>query len=126
MIQDILDKSRQLTIHICSGIVSSEELLDAVKVLYDTGLTPNHLWDMTGADMSAITVETMRKIAELAKSRSSSVVGGRTVLVSSSSLTFGLSRMYEAFAESAGLKSEVRAFSTREEAEKWLIAPPEE
>ena len=120
MISDQVDILRDLTVHTCSGAVTGEDLLCAVKALYDDGPTLKHLWDMTNAEVSSVDGPKLRQIADFAKSSAPSGVGGRTAIVAPSNLAFGLGRMYEAFARSAGIKTEVRVFRSLGEGRDWL------
>lgn len=120
MIENIRDREKQLTVHILSGEISIQDLIDAVKQLYDSAPTPNHLWDLTAADMSKIEGEELQDLANFAKQASPSRVGGRTALVDTRDLGFGLSRMYRVFAEVSDQRVEIGVFRSREEAEKWI------
>lgn len=126
MISKCIDSEKQLTIHICSGTILPEELLDAIKVLYDLDPTPNHLWDITDADLSQIEGFELADLAKFVKEYVPARIGGRTAFVSATDLGFGLARMYEVFAENAGLRVEVSVFRSRRQAEIWISAAPGE
>ncbi|MBN1833631.1 MAG: hypothetical protein JW896_16125, partial [Deltaproteobacteria bacterium] len=102
MIHQHIKSGKLLTIHICSGTILKQELINAVKALYDSEPSLNHLWDFTETDLSQIKGDDLKDIAEFAKQYAPTRIGGRTALVSDSALGFGLARMYEAFAENAG------------------------
>jgi len=120
MLKEFLDEQHQLTVHVFTGVVVGKELIEAVKALYASGPTPNHLWDLTEADISAVKSDDLQEIALIAKQSSPSRRAGRTAIVSTSDLGFGLSRMYSTFAEMSGHSAEVRSFRSREEAEAWI------
>ena len=122
MIREHIESERQLTIHICSGIILKQELIDAVKALYDSETTPNHLWDITDSDFSQITGIELEGVAKFAKQCAPTRIGGRTAFVATDDLGFGLARMYEVFAEQVGQRVEIRVFRSRKKAEKWLSA----
>jgi len=124
MIRDHKDIDKQLTVHTCSGIISVKELLGAVKTLYDAGPTPNHIWDMTDADLSQIEGKELRKIAQFSRSYAPSGRDGRTAIVSSTDLSFAFGRMFETFSELSGQKVEVKVVRSIREAEDWIFAPP--
>jgi len=124
MIRDHKDIDKQLTVHTCSGIISIEELLGAVKTLYDTGPTPNHIWDMTDADLSHIKGKELQKIAQFARKYAPSGRDGKTAIVTSTDLSFAFGRMYETFADLSGQKVEVKIFRSIREAEDWIFATP--
>ncbi|MGW8248893.1 MAG: hypothetical protein ACWGOV_12380 [Acidiferrobacterales bacterium] len=120
MLEEFVDEERQLTIHIFTGEVLGKDVIEAVKALYASGPTLNHLWDLTDADMSAVKSEDLQEIALIAKQSSTSGRNGRTAIVSNSDLGYGLSRMYGSFAEMSGHSTVVRSFRTRKEAEEWI------
>ena len=62
----------------------------------------------------------MKDIALVAMQLAPSRFGGRTAIVATSDFTFGLGRMYEAFAEFTDLGFELKIFRSRNEAEIWL------
>ena len=120
MINKDIDSERQLTIHVLYGRILIQELSDAVKELYNSGPTLNHLWDLTEADLSQIRGDDLRKLATFVKRYAPARVGGRTALVAINDLGFGLSRMYEVFAEISDQQVEIKVFRSRKEAEKWI------
>lgn len=126
MIHQHIESERQLTIHTCSGTILKQELIDAIKVLYASECTPNHLWDLTETDLSQIKGNDLQEIAEFAKQNAPTRIGGRAALVSASNVGFGLARMFEVFAENAGLPVEIDVFRSPREAEEWISAIPGE
>ena len=120
MIEDRVDSEKDLTVHTCTGTITAEELLDAVKALYDEGPTPNHIWDMTGADVSGLAGTDLKQLAQFAKQYAPPRQGGRTAIVSETDHAFGLGRMYEAFSEFAGHQSQISVFRSLEEADAWI------
>lgn len=120
MLEEYTDDDNELTVHVFTGVVSADDLIEAVKALYASGPTPNHLWDLSNADVSSIQSDHLKDIASLAKQAAPGGRSGRTAIVSASDLGFGISRMYGAFAEMSGQSVEVRSFRSRKEAEDWI------
>ena len=100
MIDQRTDDTKQLAIHTCSGKISAEDLIDAIKSLYEKDPTPNHLWDMREADLTRLTSEDVKRIALFAKNYAPARVGGKTAVVAPQDIAFGLSRMFGVFVES--------------------------
>jgi hypothetical protein len=84
-----------LTILTVIGIPTIEELIHAFENFMKHDVTPYLLWDFTDADLSQITQKGMEEIIAVAKSKAHLRKNGRTALVVSQDLSFGLSRMYE-------------------------------
>jgi acyl CoA:acetate/3-ketoacid CoA transferase len=122
MVHQHIESEKLLTVHICSGTILKQELINTVKALYDSEPTPNHLWDLTETDFSKINADDLKDIAEFAKQYAPTRIGCRTALVAASALGFGLARMYEAFSENTGQCVEISVFHSRKEAEEWISA----
>ena len=120
MITHEVDTERELTVHTCRGIMAAEDLISAIQALYDSVPTHHHLWDLTEADLSHVTGQDVREIAEFPTKYVPARVGGKTAIVSPSDAAFGLGRMYEALAGSAGQKATIRVFRSLAEANAWL------
>jgi len=121
MIRRRIDKARQLTFHLCEGKISVEELATEIRAPYQEEPTPDHLWDLSAADVSAIGSQELDQLAKIAKIADSSGAGRKTAIVTPTDLGFGLSRMYQVFVEMAGLRVKVGVFRTRKEAEDWFV-----
>lgn len=122
MISDYIDKEKELTIHVLSGTILVDDLIGIVKSMYDSETTPNHLWDLTEANVSQIQADDLDRLATFAKTYSPTRIGHRTAFVSTSDLGFGLSRMYQIFAELAKQRVLIGVFRSREEAEQWILS----
>ena len=122
MIHQRIESERQLTINTCSGTILKQEVINVIKMHYASEPIPNHLWDITEADLSQINTDDLQDIVEFTKQYVPTRMYGRTALVSASSLGFGLARMYKAFSENAGLKIEINVFRSHEEAKEWMFA----
>ncbi len=120
MIKDEIDRQRQLTVHTCSGKITFEELQDAVKQLYDGEPTANHLWNLEQADVSGISVEDITRLARFAKEYAPSRRSGKTAIVSSKDLGFGMARVYEIYADLVEQTVQLKTFRALEEAYSWL------
>ena len=115
-----ITKDGGLTVHEVTGPVSEVEMYDALERFYNKEPTALLLWDMSQADVSHVTSEILhrfvKKSAELGVSRQ----GGRTAVIASDDLQFGLARMSEAFSKMESALYSFSAFRTKEEALQWL------
>jgi hypothetical protein len=114
------DTDRDLTIHDVAGPVSEEEMYDALENFYKREPTALLLWDMSQADVSQVTTETLQRFLRKSTQLGGSLQGGRTAVIASEDLQYGLARMYEAFAEIESAPYSFRAFRSRQEALQWL------
>jgi hypothetical protein len=115
------DEYQDLTLHDVTGLVSEEEMYDALENFYKREPTALLLWDMSQADVSHVTPDILqkfvRKSTELAVRRQG---GGRIAVVASEDLQYGLARMSGVFAEMESAPYSFSAFRSRQEALQWL------
>ena len=120
MIKRSRSEERGLTVYVCSGVVTLEELTAVAGAFYASDPTPRALLDFSGADLSHLPADGMRRLAEFSKERAHARTGGRTAILAGDPVGFGLGRMYEAFADITGQQIEIRVFQDRADAERWL------
>jgi len=77
------------------------------------------LWDIRGADTSAIDRHGLVTIADYMKDHGGARGRGKTAIVAASDLDFGVSRMYEGISAST-TPVELRVCRSTDEAERWL------
>jgi len=121
MIRTHVDSNKQLTTHTLIGKITVDDLLAEIKKFYDTDPTPNNLWNLLDADVSTIQTLDIKRLSQFPREYVPSRVGGKTILLSSHHLAYGLSRMYEMYAKIAGQRVEIQVFRSLEDAEAWLV-----
>lgn len=114
------DEDRDLTIHDVAGPVSEEEMYDALENFYKREPTALLLWDMSQADVSQVTTETLQRFIRKSTQLGGSRQGGRTAVIASEDLQYGLARMSEVLTEIESAPYSFRAFRSRQEALRWL------
>ena len=114
------DEDTDLTSFTVSGTVAVEEILGAIQTFAHE---PSRLvmWDFLAADLSALFTRQVQGVAMEAGSQPVERSSGKTALVASSDLTYGLARMYESLSSDRPSAAEHRVFRTRDEALKWLL-----
>lgn len=117
--------THDLTLRIARGPLTAEEILAALRSYYSGPVTSLLLWDARDADLSALTGQDIRSIVDTVSGYLDPRAGGKTALVFTSDLGFGLGRMFDAYLESALTKVENRSFRSLPEALAWLGVPPD-
>ena len=113
-----------LTIHKITGALTVEEACDELDRYYAAGrFTMRILWELTGADISSWQREHITRLIYKVKEYSHLREGGKTALVLSRDLDFGISRMYQAYAAGERLEFEIEVFRDMEKAKEWLGVP---
>jgi len=120
MIRTSIDKRKHLTTHILIGKITVEDLLAEIKKFFDTEPTEHNLWNLLDADVSAIDSVDIKKLSRFPLEHTPSRVRGKTAIVAADDLSYGLSRMYQTWAEIEGQKVQIQVFRSLENAQAWL------
>ena len=117
-----IDSENDMTVFTVIGKVTANELVAAISDFYENYVTSNILWDLTKGDLSEIRSSDVELIANLSVKYAEKRSSGKTAIVGSDDLAFGLSRMYEITKELVKLPFETQAFRDIDKAFKWLLS----
>jgi len=117
-----IDSENDMTVFTVIGKVTANELVAAISDFYENSVTSNILWDLTKSDLSEIRSSDVELITNLSVKYAEKRSSGKTAIVGSDDLTFGISRMYEMTKEIAKLPFETKAFRDIDKAFKWLLS----
>lgn len=120
-IQKTINKEDGITTFTVSGEFLYDQIIDVVKQFYLSEFTLHIVFDLTNADMSAITADQMENIVSVAKRYAHLREGGKTAFVMSSELGYGLARMYEAYSQVRDHPIAHHVFRNMEEAMSWMM-----
>lgn len=121
-----IDPEKDLTIHAASGAISADEILGRIRSYYGGEVTSLIMWDLTDADLRSLTASDVQQFVDLTNSLTAPRAGGKTALVVSTTLTFGLGRMYELSKDVAADQIGRKTFRDRKTALEWLGVPAED
>jgi hypothetical protein len=121
IIDTSIDIDRQLTIHTVTGEVLPEEVSVKIKTYNESGPTKFILWDFSQATLNKIPSRQVESFVTLTKQYSSLRKGGKTALVFSSDLGFGLGRVYDIHQDLVESEIPHMTFRSKELALKWLL-----
>ncbi len=113
-------KDENLTIFTASGELTFSEQMDALRSFYDGEPTPYVIWDFRQISGNRISSAELRNIIEFVKRHTQKRTTGRTALVTSSDLDFGLSRMGAIISDLELLPWTIRPFRDLDEALNWI------
>jgi len=104
----------------CTGAVTLDEVLDHFHELETDPKTPNRLDVLLDLDGMTTVPESqdLREVTQAVKRLTGQVTFGSCAIVASRDVVFGMSRMFEVFAE--GLFGRTHVFRERRDAERWL------
>ena len=117
-IKTSIDNQHDLIIHVVSGDLTSQEMLDRLEFSYQSTPTKQILWDLTNGAWLRISGLELR--GTVGKAKKYSKKGTKMALVISQKIDFGYGRMYEMYSDIAGNESEIGCFQKKRDAEKWL------
>jgi hypothetical protein len=117
------DRSKDLISHVCTGKISIDEILTAVKKYFSGEVTKDVLWDFAEADVDMRQPEIDRLIIylrtippeELEKRR-----GGRVAIVAPKEYVFGIMEQFKGWSEMWDAPFEFQMFYHADEALGWL------
>ena len=119
-IETTFDLSKDLTIITAVGKMEADDFRRWTTDYYDGTVTRLHLWDISRADLSEITVENIEENIIITKNVSNLRRGGKTAFVTPKDLEFGIGRMGEMRYEIAIDTIEYQTFRTFDKAKAWL------
>jgi len=115
-----LEQEKDLSVFTVVDDVDAKQILDEV-LGFLTG-EPTHLvlWDLRAGSLTRVTPSGFRMIAERATEMAYRRKGGRTAIVCSTDVDYGLSRMFQAFAELLQAPVEFTVSRDIVSAREWL------
>jgi len=121
------DRSKNLTIHACTGEISVDEILTALRKFWFGEVTKAVLWDMVEAEQNLHEPEIYKIDTFLQQIQRQKLGykrrGGKTALVGASQYIFRILRQFKAWADGVGdIAFEFQVFNDIEEAMQWLTS----
>lgn len=120
MIHSEVDKKLDLTINNCVDEISLKDIEDKIDQFYNGEPTLHVLWDFTQAILPSMSTEQVEILSYQVTEKGHSRDGGKTAIVASQDLVFGLGRMFGSLSSSKNHIAEVRVFRSSEEAIAWI------
>ena len=119
-----VDKSKNLTIYTLTGELTIDEIHEAVKSFWEAHeLTLNALWDARRAKLTNLESSDMESITAFIGQythRFEERKGGKSAVVASSDLQYGLSRILGTLYEIKDFPTKLQTFRQMDEAMEWL------
>ncbi len=115
-----VDNDKQLTTYTVIGEISFEEVMSTLKQFLEGQPTMNVLWDFRKGSMAQLTSGDLERIADYAMLHSEKRAGGKTAVVVSRDLEYGLARVLDTLRDIRKLPYQLEIFRSVEEANQWL------
>ncbi|WP_224983927.1 hypothetical protein [Geomonas agri] len=114
--------SPDLQVMLVTGKLEHAELM-ALIAEYGPKIRRHLVWDLNQADLGSLSGDEFHMVAALLlKSLTNRVPGGKTALVATKDLTYGMSQMYGTIASLSQLPFSYAVFRSMEEAMEWIAA----
>jgi hypothetical protein len=123
MIEMSISQDGKLAVHTCVGKITVDDIVQETEALREAGAPKNSLWDLREADLTEISTEDIESLARMMKETLPDELSGKTAIVVTGDLGFGLGRAYEAYADVTKQPEDIMVFRTIEEAHEWLGPP---
>ena len=120
LVKTEVDHEKQLTVKTVTGNPSFEESMTAFRQFYEGNLTRKVLWDFRKASLSRISSNHIEIILDYIRQHAEKRAGGKTAILISKDLEYGMSRMIQSLIELKGIPIETEIFRSIEEAVHWL------
>jgi hypothetical protein len=114
------EKQGNLTTTTVSGVLDADGIVDTIRRFYDGEPTDLVLWDLSRAEFDELSSEDVHRIARTTTMYADRRPQGRTALVFSEDVGFGLGRMFGSLQEVSDSPVRHRSFRSLEEAMAWL------
>jgi len=119
-----VDKTKNLTIYTLTGELTLDDIQNAIKSFWEAhDLTLNALWDVRSAKLTHLKSSDIEGITALIgqySHRFEERKGGKSVVVASSDLQYGLSRILRTLYEIKNFPTQLQSFRQIDEAMEWL------
>jgi hypothetical protein len=119
-ITSILEAESELTVVAVVGDVDAEQVLSQIISFLTGEPTQLVLWDFREGSMASLSSIDLQMIVKRGAEFADRRKGGRTAIVCSKDLDYGLGRMFQTFASLQHIPFEIQVFRSQEEAREWL------
>ena len=119
-----VDETKNLVIYTLFGELTLDEIINTIKSFWEAhDLTLNALWDARRANLTHLKSSDMENIIPFISEyahRFEERKGGKSAVVASSDLQYGLSRILGTFYEIENFPIQLKIFRIMDEAMEWL------
>lgn len=116
-----IDRAKDLTLFTATDDVTYDDALTALGAYTKEGYTRFELFDFRNGTGRSFSTEQIELMLEMGKTNVGlRPAGGKTALVVSQDIDYGLSRVFQTLSEIEGITWEVEVFRSMDEAYEWL------
>ena len=117
----LASRQSNLSIFTARGELKASDMVAAYKAFIENGPTPSVLLDITAATLAPLSVRAAQDLArQLTKLNNGCRIGGRSAVVCSREIDFGVANLLISYARLEGHPLQVQTFRTANDATRWL------
>ena len=110
----------KLTIYAADGPMTAEDVSNTVIGCLTDNPTLLAIWDLSKASFSGVTGDDFRNVVIRARPLAESRAGGKTAIVCSRGVDYGLARLFQTYVELYEAPIDIQVFDSMDAAMKWL------
>ena len=119
MSEIVFEKHNDIVILRVIGGATFGDISEAVKQ-YFPKVTSHLIWDYINGDLTNVTAEDFRRVPDMSAKYFTNRKNGRTAFACPNDYTYGMFRMYTAFADIESMPYEYEVHRSFEDALKWV------
>jgi hypothetical protein len=120
-----VEPGTNVTVFTVVGETDVQEVLTEVVTFLRDAPTLQVLWDIRRGALTSMSARDLRTVVQRAGPLAEVRAGGQTAIVCSREVDFGLGRMFQTYAEEAGVPFAIRVFRDVDDAWRWLRSEDE-
>ncbi len=117
--KNIID-NKDITVLRLTGEIDVNQIIDELDRFYEGEFTNNVIWDLSDAEGKNLSSNDLHIIVSHAKELGHLRKNGKTAFIISSSLGYGMGRMYDSFAQVINHPVKHSVFRSYDEAVAWI------
>jgi hypothetical protein len=110
----------RLTVYTATGPMTVDDVSNTVTTCLTDNPTLLAIWDIKEASFSDVTADDLRKVVIRARPLADSRAGGKTAIICSRGVDYGLARLFQIYAELYEAPIDIQVFDSRDAAMNWL------
>ena len=111
---------KEITVLKVTGDVTCDQIIGELTRIYEEEITNNYIWDFASAVVKNLTGNDLQQIIAHAKEYRHLRENGKTAFIISTSLGYGLGRMYDSLAQVADHPVKHGVFRSYDDAFAWI------
>lgn len=110
----------KLTVYAATGAMTVDDVSNTITACLTENPTLLVIWDIREAFFSGVTGDDLRRVVIRARPLAESRAGGKTAIVCSRGVDYGLARLFQIYVELYEAPIDIQVFDSMDAATEWL------